>query len=75
MTDPGEGPGGPGSPLFLDQTDARRVEKKVSKTAPPIPYHRVWVTAPLIWRPGPATDQYHPLVEMVLRVLVQCVNN
>ena len=46
--DPGEGPGGPGYPLFLDQTEARRVEKKILKTAPPTPYHRVWVTAPLI---------------------------
>ena len=25
--DPGEGPGGPGHPLFLDQTEAQRAEK------------------------------------------------
>ena len=36
MADPGEGPGGPDPPppLFLDQTEARRVEKYFfSKTA------------------------------------------
>ena len=27
MADPGEGPGGPGPPLFLDQNEARRAEK------------------------------------------------
>ena len=27
-TNPGEGPGGPASPLFLDQNEARRAEKK-----------------------------------------------
>ena len=27
MADPGEGPGGPGHPLFLDQTEAQRAEK------------------------------------------------
>ena len=29
MADPGEGPGGPDPPLFLDQTEARRVEKYI----------------------------------------------
>ena len=28
VADPGEGPGGPGTPLFSDQTMARRAEKK-----------------------------------------------
>ena len=28
VADPGEGPGGPGTPLFSDQTVARRAEKK-----------------------------------------------
>ena len=27
MADPGEEPGGPGPPLFLDQTETRRAEK------------------------------------------------
>ena len=27
VADPGEGPGGPGAPLFLHQTEARRAEK------------------------------------------------
>ena len=25
MADPGEGPGGPGHPLFLDQTEAQKI--------------------------------------------------
>ena len=29
VADPGEGPGGPRAPLFLDQTEARGAEKKV----------------------------------------------
>ena len=37
--DRGEGPGGPGSPLFLDQTEARRTEKKFLR--PPLLYLRV----------------------------------
>ena len=28
MADSGEGPEGPGPPVFLDQTDARRAEEK-----------------------------------------------
>ena len=48
VTDPGDGPGGPGSPphLFLDQIDARRAEKKFLRS-PPLPlYLRVWMTGP-----------------------------
>ena len=43
--DPGEGPGGPAPypPLFLDETEARRVEKNFLETGPP-PYLRVWMT-------------------------------
>ena len=33
VADPGEGPTPP--PLFLDQTEARRDEKKIFKTSPP----------------------------------------
>ena len=33
------------SPLFLDQTEARRAEKSFFDTAPP-PYLRVWMTGP-----------------------------
>ena len=33
--------------LILDQTEARRVEKKIWRSAPaPPPYLRVWVTTP-----------------------------
>ena len=35
MADPGEGPRGPGPPLFLDQTEAQRDEKCVFKNRPP----------------------------------------
>ena len=37
MADPGEGPRGPApsSPLFLDQTEARRAENIFLETAPP----------------------------------------
>ena len=35
-----------GPPLFLDQTEAPRVEKYLGETASP-PYLRVWMTAPL----------------------------
>ena len=36
MADPGEGPGGPTTPLLLDQTEARRAEKKILETGPPL---------------------------------------
>ena len=42
MADTGEWPGEPPPPLFLDQTEARRVEKDRAS-----PYHRVWVQEPL----------------------------
>ena len=37
MADPGEGPGGPAPPLFLDQTEARGAEKKCFGDRPPPP--------------------------------------
>ena len=48
VADPGERPGGPGPPLFLDQTKARRVEKNFLETCPPPPplYLRVWMITP-----------------------------
>ena len=56
MADPGEEPGGSDPPplLFLDQNEARRAEKIFWETAPPLPYLRVWMTAPplLISRSG-----------------------
>ena len=44
MADPGEGPGVPAPPpsLFLDQTEARRAEKKILETAV-----EVWIRPPL----------------------------
>ena len=47
--------GARGPPLFLDQTEARRAEKKFFETSPP-PHLRVWMTGPpLIRRSGSAT--------------------
>ena len=46
MADLEEGPGGP-SPPYLDQTEARRAEKTVLETGPPLPpYLRIWMTPP-----------------------------
>ena len=42
----GRGPGGPGLPLFLDQNEAPRTEKKLFWGRPPTPYLRVWMTPP-----------------------------
>ena len=36
MADPGEGPGGPGLPLVLDQTEARRAENIFLEDRPPL---------------------------------------
>ena len=47
VPDPGEGPGGPCPLLLLDQTEARRTEKKIFKTAPPPTHLRIWMTVPL----------------------------
>ena len=45
VADLGEGPGG--VPPFLDQTEARRADKKFLETSPPPPpYLRVWMTRP-----------------------------
>ena len=35
MVDPGEGPGGPVPPLFLDQTEAQRAENIFLGDCPP----------------------------------------
>ena len=55
LQNPGEGPGGPGPPLFLDQNEARRTEKIFFKAGPgplseglddrppPPPYLKVWI--------------------------------
>ena len=43
----GRGPGGPGLPLFLDQTETRRAEKIFLGDRLPPPYLRVWMT----WTP------------------------
>ena len=49
VADPGEGPGGPGPPLFLDQTEGRTPVPSLSKglddrvPSPPPPYLKVWI--------------------------------
>ena len=49
VTDPGEGAEGPAPPLSLDQTEARRTEKKLGGGAAtaPHPFLRAWMTSPL----------------------------
>ena len=42
----GRDPGGPGHPLLLDQSEARRAEKIFLRPGPPPPYLRVGMTAP-----------------------------
>ena len=44
VSDPGEGPKGPGPPLFLDQTEAWRAEKFFLRPTPP--FLRAWMTPP-----------------------------
>ena len=46
MADPGKGPGGPGSPLFLEQTEVRRAEKNFLETGTPPSHLRVGMTLP-----------------------------
>ena len=44
VADPGEGPGGPSPPLFLDQNEAQRAEKNFFwGRGPPPPYLSVWI--------------------------------
>ena len=38
------GLGGPGLPLYLDQTETRRAEKKFFWRPPPPPHLRIWMT-------------------------------
>ena len=42
VADPGDGPGGPGSPLIFDQKEARRVEK-IFGDRPPPSYLNIWI--------------------------------
>ena len=36
----------PGPPLFIDQTEAQRAERKLFRDPSPHPYLRVWMTKP-----------------------------
>ena len=61
VANPGEGPGGTDPPhthphLLLDQTEARKAEKKKFKTAPP--YLMVWMTNPT--PPPPLSEGLDP---------------
>ena len=65
VADPGEGDPSflPPPSLFLDQTEARRAEKKTFLTPPqyppppPPPNLRIWMSA-IIWRSGSANKHY-----------------
>ena len=54
VADPGEGPGGPGPPLFLDQTEGRTPVPSLSKGLD----DRVPSSPPLISRSGSGTGHY-----------------
>ena len=45
VADPGEGPGNPVPPSFLDQTETRRAKNVFEETGPPL-YLWVWMTVP-----------------------------
>ena len=56
VMDPGEGRGGPGTPLFLDQTEAQRAEKYFLETgSPSLPQGLDDQPPPLILRSGSST--------------------
>ena len=69
VVDPGEGPEGPAPPfpLFLDKTEAVRVEKKFFLRLPPPSFLRFWMTAPK--RPPPPP---RPLSEGLDPPMKQC---
>ena len=58
VADPGEGPGGPRPPSFLDQNEARKAEQKKFFLRPPPPprlSQGLDYPLPLIWRSVSAT--------------------
>ena len=60
VADPREGPGGVRPPLFLDQTEAWRAEKKIFGHCPPLFSGSGWPAPPSpIWRSGSATVCSH----------------
>ena len=74
MADPGVGPGGPGFPLFLDQTEAPRAKKNFVETAPPLshdlddcppppqlPYLKAWIWQWSIWKTLHVDTNYYEL--------------
>ena len=68
MADPGKGPG---TPLFLDQSEAQRAEKNVLETTLPT-YLRVWMPPPppppLVSRFGSGTE-----IDSVVMMSLRCV--
>ena len=46
VADPGEEPGGPPPPLFLDENEVRRAENIFVSDRVPPSYLRVWMTVP-----------------------------
>ena len=68
MADPGGGgPRGLANPLFLDQTETRRAEKKFFGTPAPLLYLRVWMTKP----PPPTPPLSQGLDPALIRELKQ----
>ena len=60
MADPEEGPGGPGPPLFLHQTEARRAEKIFWRPPAPPPSPQGNLTKPGGTSVPPRRSVLHP---------------
>ena len=66
VADLGEGPGGPGPPVFLDQTEASKGWKKFVWRPPPPPHLRIWMPPPPLSEglDPPVVPRYngHPII-------------
>ena len=60
VAEPGERPGGAGSPLFLDQTEARRAEKSFLRPPPPPLSQGLYDRTPLH-----LSEDLDPLLEII----------
>ena len=71
----GRGPGRPPPALLLDQTEAKGPKKHFCRRVPPLPYLRVWVTAPppLISRSGSGSSLINWKLFVLLLNTRQCI--
>ena len=66
MADPGEGSGGPASPLFLDQIETRKAKKHFFETARPL--SKVLDNRPPPPHPHPLSQGLDPALYITLKV-------